>query len=116
MSYKKLLIYIAVVLIYFAFLPALVLVWLSMFKHLISWNPKKIAMVFNAMNRLVSTLFGGDGTRSTSHTCGVLIHNGKADWRCKLLCKVLSKFDPDHCRKEAADEIVKLDSSDRIGE
>jgi hypothetical protein len=101
---KKALILLGVICIYFAFLPALVLVWLSMFYHLASFNKDRIEVVFNAMNRLVSTLFGGDGTRSTSHTSGVKLIFNEGDWRHCVLCKSLDFFDPNHCIKEAQDD------------
>lgn len=101
---KKALLFLGLLVVYVAFLPALALVYLSVLAHALTGDSKRASRAFNAINRAVSTLFGGDGSRSTSHTAGVRLILKTADWRHCLLCKVLDVFETDHCRKEAEDD------------
>ena len=101
---KQALLLLGVLVVYLAFLPRLALVYLSVLAHALTGDKVRAARAFNAINRAVSTLFGGDGSRSTSHTSGVRLILGTADWRHCLLCKILNIFDKSHCRKEAEDD------------
>lgn len=101
---KKALLLLGVLVVYVAFLPALALVYLSVLAHALTGDKVRAARAFNAINRAVSTLFGGDGSRSASHTAGVRLLLGTADWRHCVLCKVLNVFDNKHCQKEAEDD------------
>lgn len=57
-----------------------------------------------AMDKLAASVMGWTGRNTVSAECGVEEKEKRSCFFCKILCRYLNVFDPNHCRDSAIGE------------
>ena len=92
--------YIAAVVLYFIFALTSVLagVWGLV---VLPFKPRMTGNIMHSMDMLAAAMLGWDGRSTISKECGKELLAGIPCKFCKRVCRILSKFDPMHCEREA---------------
>jgi len=67
-------------------------------------HPNYFWRILIALDQLANTILGGDEDETISSRIGKIVEGRNDCWICTVICDLLNKIDPNHCKKSIEED------------